>query len=167
MRKLLIILVLGLLFTQVNAQLQVPAVASSIQVGGGLGPEKITNGGFADATSWSASAGVTISSGVCSFDGTSYQSLTQTDANMVTSLSINTDYTIAFDMSNSTGGGITVSIRDGSSGVTYVVSNTYPDGSYSIDFTTPADIGVGGVRFRVGSSSGTGDMDNVSVKERL
>lgn len=110
------------------------------QIAGGM----ITNGTFDNSNSWTLGASWSIDSGVATYDG-SFAPLSQTDANMGESITPSTSYTLTFDVTSAQEAFFALASSDG--GVEYVGEVTYQQGARTIIFTTPSNIGVGGIRF--------------------
>ena len=172
MKKLLITIALLLTFTLANCQLAGIIASQDVAASGGY-PEMITNGdmsftltagstgdGWVTGTSWS------VGSGVASFDDiNNYSGLYQNDASMVSSIATNTNYTLEFDVSNASTY-LRINWVSADQGVNYIIDGMYANGHHSLDFTSPANIGVGGIRARTYTSGSSGDVDNISLKQR-
>jgi len=166
MKKIFLLLSLFLTF-QLNAQIFPGVIESQTVPAAAPGGEIITNGSLSSATAWTVSGGVTIGSGVVTFDDVTTGHLEQTEANLVTPILINTAYTLTFDVAGTSGGGLYLLISSYDSGdgaVTYKAIAEYNDGSKVVNFTTPAVINDGGFRIyfsNAGDSGGT--IDNISL----
>jgi len=159
------LLILALLFPLVlNGQSILSGSVASITTGT-ASTEMISNGAFASATDWTLDANWTIGSGVATYDKLGNTALIQTDADMVSSILPNTAYTLEFDVSGTTGGGIYMSIRIAAKTIIYVNITEYNNGHKVVNFTTPADVDTGGISF-LGNTAGDsgGNIDNVSLK---
>lgn len=130
-----------------------------------LGEEMITNGGFDANTDWVLGANWSISGGTANYTDGSSNDLSQTQGTMVAGIEASTYYRISFTI----GGSPTAAnfVIESTSGQEYKVSTNYTDGTYIIDFTTPASIGDGGLYFDTSSSGTVGNftIDNISLKK--
>lgn len=113
----------------------------------------ISNGTFASSTDWSVDGGWTIAGGFAVWDDATDGNLTQAAADMNAPVLANTAYTLTFDVSGTTGDGMYFGIKSANSVATYKANAQYNNGSKTVNFTTPADISVGGIRF-TGSTLG-------------
>ena len=118
------------------------------------GVEEVVNGDFATDTDWTKGTGWAISGGVASCDGTNTASIDQ----VISSLELNKNYLISFDISNYISGTIT----------TYLPFGVPNLGSFSGDNTYTVQVNVStlatkNIYFK--SNSFIGSIDNVSVKE--
>jgi len=138
-----------------------PAVAA-----GGQGPEMLTDGDMSSSTNWTESAEWSIAGGVASYDNTAGGTLAQADGDMVSSIAINTDYDLAFDVSNLTGSNAYFWVESSDGGIEYIGQMSISNGPYSLDFTTGGDVGIKGFRIRA-LDDGAFDIDNISLKEDL
>lgn len=134
-------------------------------VGFSQGAEMITNGGFTDASNWGVAGGWAIGSGVASYDNAGGNSfLTQTDANMVSSLEASTLYTLEFDIV-STGasrfGLYTASAEEIDAEIDVIT------GHYVIEFTSPSGIGSGGIAFYGRNTYDDFTIDNISLVKNV
>lgn len=131
------------------------------------GVELIVNGGFDSDVSWEVGSQWSIAGGVATYANGGYSNIQQLPENMVDSLHVSTDYTIAFDAIAS-GGGLAVRISSGSHGdigEQLIAIGYYTTGSYSLNFTTPGTLTRYGIAF-YGIIDGGGSIDNVSLKTR-
>jgi hypothetical protein len=128
--------------------------------------EHINNGGFDSSDYWSVDGGVTISGGVVNFDDATSGNLTQINSDMNVGLVTNTDYTISFDIVTSNT--LYFRIRSSDYSILYDNFSHRATGSYSVDFSTGADLGTnGGISFNiVTTSTASGTIDNISIKLR-
>jgi len=112
----------------------------------GQGSEMINNGNFVDGSNWSAGAGWTISGGVASYDASTIGVLAQSNANMVSFIEPSTTYTLRFYINVPTGIPL---IRIMSSDVIFYVDGSIytNNGRNEFQFTTPSNIGTGGLNF--------------------
>lgn len=165
MRKLLILFLLCLTF-ELSGQV-LSGVVSSPSVGA-ASTEMLTNGALTSGTSWSVTGGFTLASNAATFDDATNGSVYQLPADMITNVVANTAYTVTFDVSGTSGGGVYMLISGADNGdgpATYVAIAEYTNGSKTVNFTTPADVLGGGFRFSAstaGDSGGT--IDNISLK---
>jgi len=137
-----------------------------VSVGVGTGSELITNGDFSTDSDWSNSATAThvISGGSCTvtcnaqWDGI-YQDFTRTK--------VRKDFVATIDISNISSGTINAALYNaphpGGSGD--ISNNLTSDGQLVISGTRSSVTGIGHIRIRNASGSGTFDVDNVTVKE--
>jgi hypothetical protein len=133
--------------------------------------EMISNGTFDSGDDWTANAPWTIGSGVASHNNTAIEFLTQVDGDMLTSIQPNTAYTITFTVIMEEYWSMHLGFMNASEQVTYVSPAYYqvPAGesskTFSVNFTTPADLLGGGIAIRASTAStGAGSIDNVSLK---
>ena len=167
MRKLLFLLLL--LPIGLFGQVVSTSVYFAPAAGGAPPAEIFTNTGFADATGWAtgyADAGVpTITGGVASlaYSASGWCYVYQSSANLTTPIVANTAYTLMFDLTRTAT--IYFTARS-TSAQNYIAEQTYTtNGTKTINFTTPADVGSGGFSFRFQSlGANTVTMDNVSLK---
>lgn len=113
------------------------------QVVDGGGTNMVSNGTFDDGTDWTLSSSFTIAGGVLVYDNVTAATATQSDAEMVTPMEVETDYRISFDIVSGTGS--YVSIRNAANNVVYVAGAIRGVGSYSFDITTGNNLQGGGV----------------------
>lgn len=129
--------------------------------------EMITNGTFTSTNNWTTGAVWVIttgSPGYATFDDTNSGSLTQSDANMAVSILPNTNYVLEFDIDIASSSAY-LGIFNANLGVNYVAYNNYNDGHQTVNFTSPADVGVAG--FTVYGNDGSGNpftITNISLK---
>ena len=132
----------------------------------GQGTEMISNGTFDNTSSWTPDDDWFIADGVAHFiyDGTYWPDLDQLDADMVTSIEANSTYIISFTCvpDDYMCGGWSLVIES-TSGEDYIPSATYQNSKYTIQFTTPSDIGDGGITFKTVAEDWS--LDNVSLKK--
>jgi hypothetical protein len=108
----------------------------------------LNNGNFSDGTNhWSIDGGWSIGSGVATFDNATNGNLSQASADMVSSVAINTSYTLTFDVVASPDP-MYLGIRTADGNILYTANAYYAAGSRSVVFTTPADIEAGGIAIR-------------------
>lgn len=166
MRKLLFFWTFFVLTNIVSGQIYSAVVASASA--GVTSTEMLTNGALTSGTSWGQTGGFTLTSNAATFDDISNGGFYQLPADMVTNVSANTAYTLTFDVTGTSGGGIYMLISGSDNGdgpATYVAIAEYTNGSKTVNFTTPADVLGGGLRFAAstaGDSGGT--IDNISLK---
>lgn len=131
--------------------------------------EMISNGDFSGgSTDWVTTGGWTITGGAAVFDDVTTGQLDQLQADMASPLEANTAYTLTFSVSGTTGGGIYMTIRCAteSGTITLVAFAEYNSGNKSVQFTTPADISDGGIRFVATTDGDSGaTIDNISLTE--
>jgi hypothetical protein len=87
---------------------------------------------------------------------------------MTTAIVAETDYRLVINVTQSGANPMSFVIQTANGGIEYG-SQQYPcsTGSTTIDFTTPADIGVGGIRFRFPfEEGGSGAVNYVTLFER-
>lgn len=107
----------------------------------------LSNGTFEDATDWTLGTGWSISSNRLLWDHTTAESVTyQTADDMVTPITINTDYVLEFDLEYYDEEATTIVISFGFQGGagSYIVQAEYVSGHHTLYFTTGAWIDVGG-----------------------
>jgi hypothetical protein len=130
----------------------------------------ISNGSWDDGdTDWTYTGAFDVSGGQMVHDGeTSYGSFTQADGSMVTSIVAETDYRLQINITLSGANPMGFVIQN-SNGVIEYGTDMYDcgNGTTTIDFTTPADIGIGGIRFRFPfEAGGSGAVNWVTLYER-
>jgi len=176
MKRLFILLASLLFFITVDAQIprfplyntsaaaDLPSAAEMILVGDFDG---ITQGVSTVGTYWDTGSRWTIAGGFAIYNNAGYSSLDQPDANMAISIVANTDYTLEFDINYPLGTAY-FQLTEMTQTYTYIAGDNYPDGHYSIDFTSPADIGTGGMRFvtEPDYSGNSWTITNISLKAR-
>jgi hypothetical protein len=118
----------------------------------------ISNGNFASgATDWSTEAGWSIGSGVATYnDIDNASALIQTDANMNSSVAINTAYDLSFDIVISSGNA-NIGVYTSAGHAVYVAwynNIITASGHYHLLFTTGGNIIEGGISFWGYISSG-------------
>ena len=125
------------------------------------GPEKISNGGFADATGWNVTGSWAIAGNVASFTTGTSGAVYQTDGDMVSSITTGETYKLEFDIAS--GGDVSIRFASSNNGIAYIDYTTYGNGHHSVEFGPLVDAGVAG--FYVRSLSGTASytIDNISV----
>jgi len=104
----------------------------------------ISNGTFDSGTYWDLTGAVTISAGGANVTLAGGANIGQSDVNMVTSLLPSTAYTLQFDITIVSGNAY-ISIANFAENITYVVYDSYPNGTNSKQFTTPEDLYGGGI----------------------
>lgn len=167
MRKILLIFSLFICI-QVSGQYPGIVAAGNRTTAPAGDVEMLTNGALTSGTSWTAAGGFTLASNAATFDDVSAGSILQADADMVVSILPNTAYTLTFDVTGTSGGGIYINITSvdaGNGTATYVGAAEYTNGSKTVNFTTPADVIDAGFRIgglTAGDSGGT--IDNLSLK---
>ena len=163
MRKILLI---GLLLVSVIGWGQrFPYPNSAHLTVGGEGGEMITDGSFASgSTYWGTTGGWTIGGGSGTFDDVTSGYISQTDGDMVSSIQPLTDYTLTFDISGTSGGGLYGRVCNAAATDCWTSLAEYSNGAISIPFTTGADVGDGGIAFN-GDTAGDsgGSITNVSL----
>jgi len=163
MRKYLII---GLLFFSVIAQGQIgrfPIYTAPVVVAAGCVGNMVSNGEFADGSDWTANSGWTISGGVATNnDAVSGSKLIQASADMLGELFANTNYTISFDITISSGNA-NINIQSAASESNYLTFTDFANGHHSVDITTPGWIGSKGICFNVNTT----DTDNAFTIDNI
>lgn len=124
----------------------------------------ISNGTFDDETGWVLDSYWSIGSGVASYDALSAGNIYQIDASMVTSILPNTTYTFKLDIT-ATGFKANFYLFNSDGVVYYDLHISYEGTANDLEyeFTTPSDVGVGGIRLN--SSNWTFSIDNISITE--
>jgi len=148
---ILIIFLVGISFAQSNLLLLFDSETTILN--------QVSNGGFADATDWDMEPSWVIFNQEARYDAVVTHHLRQAQADMVLGLEINTAYTIEFDVSNGTGDMWLLNYADA---IVLIDRNTYATGHHSISFTTPSNIGVGGISFYT-FNTGAFYLDNVGI----
>ena len=124
-------------------------------------PNMISNGTFDSSTGWTLTGGWSIAGGILSYDGINWQYATQTNANMVSPIQPSTAYILEFDVLATSDYQAYTDITSSDYGVEYVAPAGYAIGTRAhIHFTTPSNIGVGGIRFQ-GLAPEAFEIDNV------
>jgi hypothetical protein len=135
--------------------------------GGNPNPEMLADGAFAEAGTHWGSSGVVITTGLVTYDAVQMYSLIgQYEDNGMTSLEANTIYELKFDVTSP--GNLDLNFTNYSQSNVFIDYTFYTTGSYSLEFTTPADVSING--FRVGFTTQNegvgGTLANLSVKEK-
>lgn len=133
------------------------------------GDEMISDGDFTVITKWVEHTGWTIADGVATYgDLVNGATFHQPGANMVANLEINTTYKITFDITIAGGGYARFYIDNSAENIDYVMVDNYANGTNIVEFTTPADIGTGGISFwATTGSTAAFSIDNISLKKKL
>ena len=164
MKRLFLIFASVVLFATAQAQVETSTWFASSAAESG--PTNIlSNGTFDDGSDWTAGANWSIGGGVASYDNGGTGNISQADGDMVSSVQINTDYTVQFDVTNLSGSNGFVSFNSSDAGVSYLGSQTITNGSMSFDFSTSSSVGIGGLQVR-SLDDGAWDMDNLVLFER-
>jgi len=116
--------------------------------------ELVTNGDFATDTDWTKETGWSISSGVASYNGSANNNALYENLNLTTG----TTYKLVFTVVNYVSGTLVAALSTGS--LTGNTPNITANGTYAFDLTATGPLCI----FR-STSSFTGSIDNVSVKE--
>jgi hypothetical protein len=147
MKRLLLIFLACALFAQfgkiegqsiINARPFHRAVATAAP-----GANMVSNGTFDNGDDWTLSSSYTIAGGVLVFDNVTPATAVQTDGQMVTPLSVETDYTVSFDIISGTGSYVV--IQNAAQNVVYVAGAVRGVGSYSFNITSPDNLQGGGI----------------------
>lgn len=126
----------------------------------------ITQDVSTDGTYWFTGTSWTIGSGVATYDNINNGSaVAQSAAKMVSPVQINTSYDLYIDVIIASGTA-TIRIENSDGSVQYLANASYSNGTHQLlQFTTPADIGTGGIRVRAGnSSSNPFSIDNLDLQ---
>ena len=122
----------------------------------------VYNGTFDSTAGWTeAEANIVIADGVCHITGFLFNGdLKQTAANMVAPLQPSTNYTMTFDVSNTTG--MYFRLVDDEVSYELIAYDTYTNGTgHSVGFTTPESMTGWGICFIFQSDAG--DLDNIVI----
>ena len=165
MKKILFLLSLFICI-QVSGQYPgIVAASNRVTVSDG---EMLTNGALTSGTAWTVTGGWTLASNAATFDDVTNGLLNQFPASMVTNVVANTAYTLTFDVSGASGGGVYIKITstdNGDGDVQYSAYAEYTNGTKTVNFTTPADVFGGGIRFQASTLGDSGaTIDNISLK---
>lgn len=166
-----IFLLIGLILTISLSSQKVPTgiIASQKATASAPSANMISNGTFDSGTGWDfwegQPQGWSIAGGVATFDDiNSGARLRQADADMVSPIQINTAYTIEFDISGLTSNTADILINNYANAVGYVTWGNYGNGHHVVQFTSPADVGVGGIVFIANDTSGSSfSLDNLTL----
>jgi len=139
---------------------------------GAQGTELITDGDFSSATNWTTGASWSIYGGAAHYDATLLENpLSQAQGDMVgAGIQASTYYTLSFDITAATvpGGDPGAVARmeiESTSGEEYFSVNSYLGRDHILTFTTPSDIGDGGIVFKATIYvSDTFYIDDISLK---
>lgn len=125
--------------------------------------EMISNGGFDDDTDWITLGGTfAFTGGKCNYDNVGGNGiLEQEDATMNSSIEINTAYTLEFDIVNVSGLAYFI-VKNVGGAITYKSAASYATNHHIVTFTTPADIGGGGIDFYIYADNDF-SIDNISL----
>ena len=153
------------------ASIQGQVVSSSVWFApasaGGLGPEKLSNGALTSGTDWDDDGEFVLTNDEAQFpDGGVFSYVWQLSGDMVSSVETNTDYTLTFVVSDCSGT-MLLQFMETSSSISYISETTYANGTHELEFTSPADIGSGGLSIRTQVGGDAGNIDDISLKERL
>lgn len=128
----------------------------------------IVNGTFADSSYWERREGFvgwTISGGVATYNDVITGIIEQPDSVMTASVQPSTAYTLTFDLTGTSGGGLYMKLTscdDGEGSVDYTSLAERTTGSITIQFTTPADIRDGGIAIYASADGDSGgSIDNL------
>ena len=119
----------------------------------------LANGTFDGTTYWSfGDSWTNPDSNRAYFDDIEYTSagliLGQAQGDMLTGIQSNTSYTLVFPVSIASGNAL-IEISNLNRSIAYVTTAAYNNDTHTVQFTTPADVGIGGFAFRA-STSGDG-----------
>jgi hypothetical protein len=134
-----------------------------------LGPEMIREGTFASSTYWTLEAVWSITTGTpgyATYNDVASGNLRQTNANMLSTVTVNTLYRLTFTIGSYTP---YMRILNGNVDETYVDYAYYAPGNWVVRFTTPANIGAdAGISFRATTGAdGAFTITNISLKKVL
>lgn len=163
MKRLLLIFFSLLLFASVEGQIIRANPFVRAQVTAPAGSNMVSNGTFDSGTDWTLSAAYTITGGALVFNNTAPATAVQSDAEMVTPMEVETDYTISFDIIAGTGS--YVSIQNAANNVIYVAGAVRGVGSYSFDITTGDNLQGGGITIYCLDNT-TFTLDNLVIVPR-
>lgn len=125
----------------------------------GQGAEMLNNTTFTTANYWNTGTGWSIKDGTASYNASGIGFLSQSNANMVSSIQPSTTYTLSFELYLQSGVvGITVMSGD----YKIYLDKWFNNGQNVFEFTTPTDIGIGGLFFYT-YPYGTFKIDNISL----
>jgi len=128
----------------------------------------LSNGTFDDATDWTCSSVVwTITGGKANYDNTGNSRIYQASGDMVISIEASTAYTITFDVDIIAGAPPELTLQFCSSNalIVYAAYANFTEGAMSASFTTPSDIGDGGLGIRAAVGGATATIDNLVLTE--
>jgi len=132
------------------------------------GPELITNGEFADDSSWVIGADWAFNTDHMEYDAGGTTAITQSSIEMTSAMENSISYRLEFDISNG-GGAADIAFYTVNGSAIYVSRTTYANGHHVIDFTSPAGTTAAGGGIGVYGHAGGGafHLDNVSLKKQL
>jgi hypothetical protein len=140
-----------LFFDGVNDSLATPSINFPVgPTSPTLGPELVTNGGFATDTAWTKGTGWAISGGTASHSGGTFGAITQ---NMETQ--VGKSYRLTANLTYTSGGSIQF-FENGSGGQTWATSQTISHFFVATANNSPIGFGAG---------TGNWTIDNISVRE--
>ena len=131
------------------------------------GPEMLSNGALTSGTDWTVTgSGFSIVSNELVYTGSGYGNIEQVQGDMAVAIEVETDYRLTFNLTSSAPG-ITIRLRSSNAAVSYNSSNSYTGtgGVVQILFTTPSDIGIGGLRISAVDGAAAATIDNLSLTE--
>jgi len=130
------LLILALLFPLVLSGQSILSGSVASITTGAASTEKLTNGELTGGTSWAQTGGFALTGNAATFDDATNGSFYQLPASMVTNVVANTAYTVTFDVSGTSGGGIYMLISGSDNGdgpTTYVAIAEYTNGSKTVN----------------------------------
>ncbi len=132
-----------------------------------LGEECITNGNNITSNDFTLIAGWSASNGRAYFNGTDNASnLIQIDANNQTSVKIDTDYILGFEIRDASTFARLYILNSGG-GIAFISINDYANGINEVEFTTPSIISGGGLSFYAYIGGSSFNMGNITLREKL
>jgi len=125
----------------------------------------IYNGTFDNSDGWTIAGNWTISDGIASYDVLASNYIGQAAEDMNVAIEASTSYIITIPVTIAEGEYTGVSIGNSNYSVIYGFNTQYSEFPIIVAFTTPSDIGVGGICIRASSSSSTASwsMDNITL----
>ncbi|MBN1414276.1 MAG: T9SS type A sorting domain-containing protein [Bacteroidales bacterium] len=123
--------------------------------------EMLSDGEFSHGnTYWSTTGSWSISNDTARNIGYGWGRLKQLDSDLTMSMEANTTYTIQFDIVTDTLARFAIYSTDEK---LYFTTAWYSNGHYMNEFTTPSDIGDGGLLILTWNTSGAFKLDNISL----
>jgi hypothetical protein len=130
--------------------------------------EQVTDSSFDNASAWvNATSRWTISGGQASYDNTSFGALSQRNTggeSLISPLTSNTTYLLNFTVISSPSPYIWLRLYNFGITALYLAGDNYAPGDYTLQFTTPDDIGGGGISLQAWGDE-VGVIDDLSIKE--
>jgi len=166
MKRLILLLSLFLFLVPLIGQTgRYPFYVPVVTTGGSSGGEMLLNGDFGSATGWTLGTYWAITGGQAVYTSTAGSTISQADGSMLSSVTPNTTYILEFDII-STDYKTDLYVFDSSAIEYYNLHISYEGTGTDLqfEFTTPANIGDGGIAFAASNWSFVIDNMSLTVK---